>query len=138
MELMFMACAQSSSVDGPTGRLSLFHLLEQIQVTTFPTPLSLTLVGMFTKGSGDPDDQSVRLKIDLEGTSLLDSAVAFSFKGRPRTRVVTAMNNLGITGPGILSFSFHSSSGERMGSAWTVIVEKVQAPAQAPAPAPAS
>lgn len=131
MKLVFVACAQSSAVDSQTGRLSLFHLLEQMQATAFPTSLSLTLVGMFAKESGDPDDQSVRLRIGLDDTPLLDSSVAFSFEGKSRTRVLTAINGVGITGPGVLSFSFHSASGEPLGSAWTAVVEKATAPVPA-------
>lgn len=129
MKLMFMACAQSSAVDSQTGQLSLFHLLEQMQVTAFPTSLSFVLVGMFAKEAADSDDQSVRLKVALDDTALPESSVAFSFAGKLRNRVLITINRLGIPGPGILSFSFLSASGEPLGSAWPIVVEKVVAPA---------
>ena len=135
MKLNFMTCAQSSAVDSQTGRLSLFHLLEQVQATTFPTAMSLTLVGMFVKEPAESDDQSVRLKVELDDKVIFDSPVAFSFKGKQRSRVLTAMNGLGIPGPGTLSFSFLSEAGAPLGTAWNVVVEKVAAPPGSAPPA---
>jgi len=134
MKLIFMTCAQSSAVDSQTGRLSLFHLLEQVQATSFPTAMSLTLVGMFAREAGEADDQSVRLKVDLEQTPVFDSAVNFSFRGKPRSRVLMAMNGLAIPSAGTLSFSFLSGEGAPFGAPWEVVVEKATAQ-QTPAPA---
>lgn len=128
MKLIFMTCAQSSAVDSQTGRLSLFHLLEQVQATNFPTAMSLTLVGMFAREEGEPDDQSVRLKVDLGETAIFDSSVNFSFRGKLRSRVLMAMNGLAIPSAGKLSFSFLSGEGLPLGAPWEVFVEK--APAQ--------
>lgn len=125
---MFMTCAQSSAVDSQTGRLSLFHLLEQVQATSFPTALSLTLVGMFAREASEADDQSVRLRVELEEAAVFESAVNFAFRGKPRSRVLMAMNGLAIPSAGKLSFSFLSGEGAPLGAPWEVIVE--QAPAQ--------
>lgn len=136
MQLIFMTCAQSSAVDSQTGRLSLFHLLEQVQATSFPTAMSLTLVGMFVKEAGEPDDQSVRLKVELGDAVIFDSPVNFSFRGKQRSRVLTAMNGLAIPSAGKLSFSFLTAAGAPLGSPWDVVVEKAASPAGSPAPAP--
>ena len=128
MKLIFMTCAQSSAVDSQTGRLSLFHLLEQVQAHAFPTAMSLTLVGMFAKDASEADEQSVRLKVELDDAVIFDSPVNFSFKGKQRSRVLTAMNGLGIPSAGKLSFSFLSADGVPLGSAWEIFVEKAAAP----------
>lgn len=135
MKLLFMTCAQSSAVDSQTGRLSLFHLLEQVQAPSFPTAMSLTLVGMFAREAGEPDDQSVRLKVELEGTAIFDSAVNFSFRGKQRSRVLMAMNGVAIASAGRLSFSFLNGDGAALGAPWEVIVEKAAPPAAGAAPA---
>lgn len=127
MKLIFMTCAQSSAVDSQTGRLSLFHLLEQVQATTFPTAMSLTLVGMFAREPGEPDDQSVRLKVELGETAIFDSSVNFSFRGKQRSRVLMAMNGLAIASTGKLSFSFLTAEGEFFGAPWEVFIEKAAA-----------
>ncbi len=132
MELTFIAGAQSSAVDSQTGRLSLFHILEQVQVAVFPASLSLTLVAVFAKGADEPDDQSVRLKVGLGETVVFDTPVAISFRGKLRNRVLTAMSGLGIPGPGTLSFSFFSESGGPLGTAWLVSVEKAAPSATIP------
>src|SRR5260221_13241543 len=59
-----------------TGRLSLFHVLEQMQSKVFPIPLSLTLVGIFVKEAVDPDEHSLHVKVGLDDTTLLNSPVA--------------------------------------------------------------
>lgn len=128
MKLIFMTCAQSSAVDSQTGRLSLFHLLEQVQATNFPTAMSLTLVGMFSREAGDPDDQSVRLKVALGETVIIDSTVNFSFQGKQRSRVLMALNGLAIPSAGKLSLSFLSGESAPLGAPWEVIVEKAPAP----------
>lgn len=128
MKLIFMACAQSSAVDSQTGQLSLFHLLEQMQAAVFPTSVSLTVIGIFTKGPDDSDSQSVRLKVELSDTVIFDAPVTFSFGGKPRNRVVTAMKGLGIPGAGVLSFSFVTDAGIQLDAAWNVVVEKALSP----------
>jgi hypothetical protein len=134
MKLIFMTCAQSSAVDSQTGRLSLFHLLEQVQATSFPTAMSLTLVGMFAREAGEPDEQSVRLKVDLGETPVFDSSVNFSFQGKQRSRVLMAMNGLGIPAAGRLTFSFLTADGAALGTPWEVLIEKAPAKqAQSPA-----
>ena len=128
MNLSVMTCAQSSAVDSQTGRLSLFHLLEQVQATSFPTAMSLTLVGMFAREAGEPDDQSVRLKVELGETAIFDSTVNFSFRGKQRSRVLMAMNGLAIPSAGKLSFSFLSGEGAALGAPWEVFVEQAPEP----------
>jgi hypothetical protein len=127
MKLIFMTCAQSSAVDSQTGRLSLFHLLEQVQATSFPTALSLTLVGMFVRGAGEPEDQSIRLKVELDESAIFDSSVNFSFQGKQRSRVLMALNGLAIPSAGTLSFSFLSGEGVPLGAPWDVLVEMATA-----------
>jgi len=134
MKLIFMTCAQSSAVDSQTGRLSLFHMLEQVQATSFPTAMSFTLIGMFAREAGEADDQSVRLKVDLGEATIFESAVNFSFRGKPRSRVLMAMNGLAVPSAGTLSFWFLSGEGAPLGAPWEVVVEKgpaQQTPAQA-------
>ena len=129
-----LTCAQSSAVDSQTGQLSLFHLLEQAQATSFPTALSLTLVGMFAREADEADDQSVRLKVELGQTAIFESSVSFSFRGKLRSRVLMAMNGLAVPSAGKASFSFLSGEGAPLGAPWEVIFEKApaqQTPAQA-------
>ena len=90
---------------------------------------------MFARGPGEPDDQSVRLKVELGETAVFDSPVNFSFRGKQRSRVLMAMNGLAIPAAGKLSFSFLSAEGVSLGPTWEVIIEK--APAQAGQPQPA-
>jgi hypothetical protein len=124
MKLIFMACAQSSAVDSQSGRLSLFHLLEQMQAAAFPASISPTIVGVFVKEAGDSEGQTVRLKAVLDETVIFDAPVTFSFSGKPRNRILTVLNGLGIPGPGTLSFSFLSERGAPFGAAWDVVVDK--------------
>jgi hypothetical protein len=83
---------------------------------------------MFAKDTGDPDDQSVQLRVALDDKPLTAHSVAFSFGGKPRNRVLITLNGLSVPGPGVLAFSFCSPAGEPLGSPWTVIVEKAATP----------
>lgn len=147
MKLVFLTCAQSTAVDASTQRLSLFHIVEQIQSATFPASLQgLVLVAMFAKETGDGDNASLRLKIVLGDAVLIETPVAFSFQGRTKGRVLAAINGLAIPGPGILSFILLSGSGGQIGSWEAAVEESVPAasiaatgrPSQANAPTAAS
>jgi hypothetical protein len=123
MKLIFAICAQSSAVDAQTNRLSLFHILEQMQAAALPASLSLVLVGIFAKEAGDPDDHSVWVKAWMGGSVLLESPVAFSFRATTRGRIVAVINGLGIPAHGTLSLGFFSSAGQQLGDLWDVVVE---------------
>jgi hypothetical protein len=132
MKLIFAACAQSSAVDAQTNRLSLFHILEQMQAAALPASLSLVLVGIFAKEAGDPDDHSVQVRAWMGDTILLESSVAFSFRANTRERIVAAINGLGIPAHGTLSLGFFSSAGQQLGDSWDVVVEPAAQGAAAP------
>ena len=134
MKLVFISCSQSGAVDATTNLMSLFHILEQIQSAAFPSALpSLTLGAIFSKEQGDADSNSLRLRIALGDAAILDTALTFSFQGRARGRLMAAINGLAVPGPGVLSFSILSDSGQNLGS-WDVIVEQATTPSQASAP----
>jgi hypothetical protein len=132
MKLLFATCAQSSAVDAQTNRLSLFHILEQMQAAALPASLSLVLVGIFAKETGDPDDHSVQVRAWMGSTVLLESPVAISFRATTRGRIVAVINGLGIPAHGTLSLGFFSSAGQQLGDSWDIVVEPAAQVAAAP------
>ena len=128
MKLTYLTCAEGTSIDASTKRLSLFHILERLEAATFPTALQrFALVAMFAREANDLDSYSLRLRIALGKTVLLERPVAFSFQGSAKSRLLAEFNGLAIPETGILSFSIQSDSDQLLG-AWEIAVEKTAVP----------
>ncbi len=124
MKLTYLTCAEGTSIDASTKRLSLFHILERLETSTFPTALQrFVLVAMFAREANDLDSNSLRLRIALGETVLLERPLAFSFQGTAKSRLLAEFNGLAIPGIGILSFAVQSNGGQHLGS-WDIAVEK--------------
>ncbi|MDI1344099.1 MAG: hypothetical protein PSV22_08390, partial [Pseudolabrys sp.] len=119
-----LTCAEGTSIDASTKRLSLFHILERLETSTFPTALQrFMFVAMFAREANDADSNSLRLRIALGDVVLLEKPLAFSFQGAAKSRLLAEFNGLAIPGTGILSFALESDSGQHLGS-WDIAVEK--------------
>jgi hypothetical protein len=131
MKLVMMALAQSGAVDSASNRISLFHIIEQMQSRAFPAPMpSMLLTMLFEKEAGDANTALLHTQAALDGSPLMDTQLNLSFQGRPRTRVMAGINGLSLPKPGLLVFSVLSEAKQVLGS-WEVSVEQANGTATA-------
>ena len=106
MKVQYMACAGSSSVDGKTNQLSLFHILDELRAQVFPVQLtSFCVASLFEREPGDEPVQHYQLAISLNDALIASFAMAVDFTKSRRNRSVNTIQGLSIPGPGALVMS---------------------------------
>ncbi len=102
-ELEFFAVAESLSVDQNTNRLSLFNLVEEIQVIKLPPGVVLVPPQLFAVSSWNmtPDDNGkhfrVGLKCKVEGREAVEMGTLDFNTDRKRQRVIVALVGLPVS-----------------------------------------
>jgi hypothetical protein len=128
MELVFLACAESASIDQATNKLSLFNVIEEFSGVVFPGMVqTAALVLIFTKEAAEPDQANLEISIVHNGQRLFSAPLVVQFQQLLRSRVIAHMNGLPLNGPGQVSFDV-SHNGKSLGK-WSVEVKAIPAPA---------
>lgn len=107
MNVQFLLCAQSISVDQQTSRLSVFNVLEQINVPAFPIFIpELSLVALVRKEDGDDaEENECSLTISKGEKELTLAHAVFHFSTWPLARLIFNFSGLGIDSPGDIDFN---------------------------------
>jgi hypothetical protein len=135
MELLFLTCAESASIDQTTNRLSLFNIVEEISAAAFPGMVpSAALVMIAERESHEPDQATLQLSLLLNGQQLYSASLVVHFQQQMRCRVVANMNGIPLNGPGRLEFNVEYSS-KSLGR-WPVEIKALPSPVIAPPPQP--
>ncbi|HWE36574.1 MAG TPA: hypothetical protein VG406_08410 [Isosphaeraceae bacterium] len=100
----FIVC-ESTSVDAATGRISLFHVIEDLFPDHFPYVLPrVEAVSLWNlEAEDDGKDFQVLLRITPPGLRVADFPMNLS-RGRSRYRAVLAVERIPLPQPGTLSF----------------------------------
>ncbi len=111
MKVYYIACAKSSSVDGKTNQLSLFHVLDEIGAPAFPLQLqSFCVAALFEREPEDADVQSFVLAIYLNATLLASFTMQVDFTRSRRNRSVHTIQGLTIPSAGAVSITLTQKS----------------------------
>jgi hypothetical protein len=122
IKLKMVVCAESLAVDQRRNTLSLFHVIEQFNIPSFPFAMPHMIVAtLFERGASDPSDyDDVSVHIALGNQELAESKPHLKFLDRPRLRQVADVTNLVIPGPGTLSVII--KQGDEVLGTWTMTV----------------
>lgn len=128
MRLWFLVCADSAAVDIRTNSLSVFHLVEDINVPAFPFALArIVVAGLFSRATGEPETfDGLEMLVDMSGKELYRGPLALNFQGRMRSRMIAELQGMVLEGPGELRFTIVRGA-EELGR-WTVLVNHVGQP----------
>jgi hypothetical protein len=103
MRAIFAICAESVAIDGATNRLSIFHILERLQATSFPILVPrLTFIAMFERQPSEPSQFDLELVVELNGTTLHRGAMPVDYQGQAATRAIVEMSGLPLPSPGLV------------------------------------
>lgn len=106
MKVHYISCAKSSSVDGKTNQLSLFHILDEISAPSFPLHLqSICVAALFERDPDDGSVQSYALVIKLDGGLLASFTMTVDFTTARRNRSVNTIQGLTIPAAGAVTIA---------------------------------
>jgi hypothetical protein len=108
MKLLFLLCCEQAVVDGPSNRLTLLNVAEELNVATLPVAVpQITVVGLFLKEKKSESDKiDVLIRCTLNNVEIFKTAMTgLSFQRKMRTRMLAGFQGIPITSAGTLTFS---------------------------------
>jgi len=125
MEARLVVCALSVSIDQRSNSLSLFNIIEELNVPAFPFAIPyMALAIMLTKTADEPSEpRNLNLRCQLEGEQLFRGALAANFQQHLRVRLVVDIQALVVPRPGLLHVSVNEDDREL--GAWEINVNNV-------------
>ena len=122
MKLLFHLCAISSAIDITTNQVSLFNLLEQMNVASFPVVIpSITIISSLEREKGDRTKLDLQIRFTLGRKVIAEFPFEADFQKGLRHRNTAEVRGLMIPGPGILKIGLRYKD-KPMGSAWSIDV----------------
>lgn len=111
IQLKFFACAESSALDVQTNRVSLFHLQEDIAVSSLPVFLgNLAVVVIFTRDpETDPAEAEYKLIIADERQEITRFPLMMNFQEKATCRVLSLLQGLVLPSLGKVTFTVKDS-----------------------------
>ena len=135
MELLFVACAETATVDAATNRLSMFNIAEEVPAAMFPSIIqTLTLVILLARSKGEGDDIQLKISADINGQQLFELPFNFSFLGKPRARGLANLQGIPLPSAGTLTF--HVSHKKKTIGSWPIVITALHPTAISPPPPP--
>jgi hypothetical protein len=117
-------CADSAAIDVRMNAMSAFHILEQLNVPSFPVAIPrISVLASLTRENSDPSNIQVQLQIEIAGQQLFAGPMPFNFMQQLSARSILDMQGLLVTSPGNLIFTM-SHEGRSLAS-WTIQVHQV-------------
>ena len=130
MRVVPLVASESVSLDNFTNRLSVFHILDEINSVSFPVIIpSLCICFVLEKQPDDVDPSSAITKVTLDDAELASFPANFSFNDKRLLRVIQNISGFVVQSPGLLRFAL-DSNGE-ISAAWTVRVSRITPPSTA-------
>lgn len=129
MYSLFSICAESVVTDAINNRISIFNVIDEVNVQQFPALFTkLTALFALIREDGDPEEIDTVFVCTQAGTELGRSPISGNFDGRPRLRIVTVVQGIVIPGPGL--FRAALLLGEQELGHWEFTITQVPPPEQ--------
>ena len=129
MKITLLTCAESVVVDQRTNKVSVFNVIDSINVPLFPFVMQrMTVLSMFSRTPEEPvEPQGFELVIALAGQELLRSGLQMNFSHHPQLRHMFEVQSVVIATPGVLTISVTDPNRLALAS-WDVLVTNIGAP----------
>ena len=126
MKVQFAVCAQSIAIDQLTSRLSIFNVLDQVSVPTFPVFIpELTFVALIRRQQELDNEQfKCQLTITKQGKKSGEAESPIGFGSASVARLVFNFSGLAIQSEGEIDFNLTLPGGET--HTLTIPVNKVE------------
>lgn len=132
MNIRFVTCAQSLSVDQRSNALSLFHVIEELNIPAFPSALPyMAVVAFFQRTNDEPNDpEGIQIILALGEEELVRQPLVASFQGRLRMKVIAEIAGIVLGAPGVLNVTIQYREEAR--STWPIIINNIARPVVQP------
>lgn len=122
-----LLCAQGVVRDAEHGGISVFNILEGIQVAAFPMIMQLMdIFAVFQRTRDDAPEYELLFRVSIGETELLSTPFAINFEDKLRNRSVLHVQGLVVPHPGTLIVS--AALGENILQTYEVNIEQITPP----------
>jgi len=131
LELKLFTCADSHALDGPSNRVSAFHILEDLGAPSFPIAIPhLSIIAMLERTASESEDVPLTFKIYMDKTEQAQIPFDLRFQGKLRVRALADLHGVVVQGPGTLRIACLNKSKE-IGS-WSIQITQMAPPTMTP------
>jgi hypothetical protein len=135
MKCPFFVCSESSAIDAQTGRVSIFHILEDLHVVSAPFIIhSLAVVAFLSKEDHDDDVSEGKIEISIADRIISTFQVSINFQGQLRHRSLSLIQGTIVTAFGVLLLKLTIKDVEL--ARWSVSIMQVNLPVNASSAVP--
>lgn len=137
MKTIFASVSESSSLDLQTGRLSIFHILEDLHISSFPAFVpSICLSAVCEREQDEPSTVTVDIVVLLGGLQIAHIPSRIDFHNQRKARAISYIQGLAINRPADLEISVNF--GQQTLFTWKVGVHHIGQPQATTTTAPPS
>jgi len=128
MNARFLLCAESIAVDQRRNSLSLFHIIEELNIAAFPIAIPyMAVVAMFDRTLEEPSDpEGVELTIFLGNQEISRGAMRLNFQGHLSMKAIYEVGGLVLAGPGTLEVAVTLEN--RKLATWPITLKNIGQP----------
>lgn len=138
IQAIYFCVSESCSLDAQTNRISIFHVLDELNVVAFPTFLtSAAIIALLKKDANDPNEAVLVLKIRTDVGEVGSITLNADFVGKNRLRSIALLQGVLIQQQ-TASLDFILFHEDRELARWHVPVQFAGPSVVAPVPAQAA
>ncbi len=101
MKCIYLLCSESVSVDSATNRVSVFHLLDEVNLIQCPGVLPVMAISsLLEREEGDDESTQITTDISFSGVNIVSVVGQIGFHAHNRARNITFVNGLYVAYPG--------------------------------------
>ncbi len=128
MKALFLICAEGATVDQRSNTLSLFKIIEELNISAFPSVISaFTIAVLITRAASEPTDvNDAYVRIELGNQEIFRHPTLLRFQERNRLRIILEIGGLLIPSPGELKATLNIN-GQELAS-WLIPVVNIGQP----------
>ena len=140
MQPVLFTCSEFAALDAGTNRISVFHILEEINAVSFPAfHGNMAVIAFLTREGSEPSTSTLQLVAELNGQPIFGIPFPVDYQNHLKVRSINQIQGVPIPAPGILRVRL--VDGARDLAEWKIQVSLVgqpqmvqQAPPEAPSP----
>jgi hypothetical protein len=121
--------AESAAIDVQTNRLSIFHIWDAVNATTFPSLVPVVaIVAMFTREASEPSEVELEIGGSLNGQTIAQLPVTVTFQNEVlKTRLIINVQGMVFAEQGACEITIRRGEDEPL-AVWRVQVNLIAQP----------
>src|SRR5690348_120524 len=110
MNLILFACSESAALDSFTQRVSIFHVIDEMNAPNFPAVHgNMAVTAVATRTATEPNNFTLQIGAEIGGAIIFDLPVQLDFQQHLRARLLTSIQGVPVPKPGNLRITAKES-----------------------------